>query len=119
MLEFRTFESFPGFDTRLRELVETLARSQNTFILTTRYIARAHRLLRDAASVFEMIAIPPMSQAEVRDALPSSTEYRVTEELDELARTTQALSGGRSRYVKIIGDGMASLHDMRATRSAR
>ena len=112
VLEIRTFESFPGLRHTLRELVETLARSPNKFILTTRYIARAHRLLRDAASVFEMIAIPPMTPAEVRDGLPSSAEYRVPEELDELARAIQALSGGRPRYVKIIGDGMASLDDM-------
>ena len=53
-----------------------------------------------------------MSAAEVRVALPSSTEHRVDEELDELARAIQALSGGRPVYVETISSGMASLDDM-------
>src|SRR5439155_21638280 len=52
VLELRTFESFPGLRTALRELLKMLAASGNRFILTTRYVARAHRLLRDATSRF-------------------------------------------------------------------
>jgi hypothetical protein len=46
-LELRTFESFPGLRHVIRELVDALADSPNHFVLTTRYVARAHRLLRD------------------------------------------------------------------------
>src|SRR5213075_1077630 len=48
VLELRTFESFPGLRHVLRELLEALTASPNRFVLTTRYVARAHRLLRDA-----------------------------------------------------------------------
>src|SRR3954453_373260 len=49
-LELRTFESFPGLRAVLRDLVGVLALTGNRFVLTTRYSARAHRLLRDAPS---------------------------------------------------------------------
>ena len=48
VLELRTFESFPGLRHVLRELLQALAESGNRFVLTSRYVARAHRLLRDA-----------------------------------------------------------------------
>ena len=47
-LELRTFESFPGLRSVLRDLLAALSSSGNRFVLTTRYTARAHRLLRDA-----------------------------------------------------------------------
>src|SRR5215510_1637050 len=47
-LELRTFESFPGLRPVLRDLLGALASSGNRFVLTTRYAARAHRLLRAA-----------------------------------------------------------------------
>src|SRR6188472_1144008 len=40
VLELRTFESFPGLRTTLRELIDALAASSNRFILSTRYVAR-------------------------------------------------------------------------------
>ena len=36
VLELRTFESFPGLRTALRELLKTLTTSSNRFVLTTR-----------------------------------------------------------------------------------
>jgi len=45
-LEFRTFESFPGLRAVLRDLLAALSSSGNRFVLTTRYTARALRLLR-------------------------------------------------------------------------
>src|SRR5688572_31654004 len=47
VLELRTFESFPGLRHVLRDLLEALSASANRFILTSRYVARSHRLLRD------------------------------------------------------------------------
>jgi hypothetical protein len=47
VLELRTFESFPGLRHVLRELLQALADSGNRFVLSSRYVARAHRLLRD------------------------------------------------------------------------
>lgn len=109
VLEFRTFESFPGLRHTLRELIGSLARSRNRFVLSTRYVTRARRLLRDAAPLFEPIEMPPLSAAEVRRALPGSPEHRVEEEVDELARAVHALTGGRPAYVHALADGLATL----------
>src|SRR5687767_10866178 len=70
VLELRTFESFPGLRHVLRELLQSLAESDNRFVLTSRYVARAHRLLRDATARFEVIHLPPLSPAEVTGMLP-------------------------------------------------
>src|SRR6478672_7554570 len=71
-LELRTFESFPGLRSVLRDLLGALAASGNRFVLTTRYASRAHRLLRDAPSQFEIINVAPLSAAEIRSTLPGT-----------------------------------------------
>ena len=68
-LELRTFESFPGLRSVLRDLLGALAQSGNRFVLTTRYAARAHRLLRDAPAQFEIIHVAPLTAAEIRETL--------------------------------------------------
>src|SRR5437764_13624468 len=60
-LELRTFESFPGLRRVLHELVGNLAASGNRFVLTSRYVARALRLLRDGSSRFEVIHVPALT----------------------------------------------------------
>ena len=70
MLELRTFESFPGLRHVLRETMDALAASGNRFVLTSRYVARAHRLLRDSGARFEVIHLPSFSPAEVTAMLP-------------------------------------------------
>src|SRR5687767_10858247 len=70
VLELRTFESFPGLRHVLRELLQSLSDSGNRFVLTSRYIARAHRLLRDGSARFEVIHLPALSPTEVAGMLP-------------------------------------------------
>jgi hypothetical protein len=115
VLELRTFESFPGLRTALRELVTMLAGSPNRFILTTRYVARAHRLLRDATSRFEVIHMPPLSAAEVRELMLSidggQTVLRDEGGSDGLARAVHALSDGRVGYARAIGETLSSMVD--------
>src|SRR5919197_770807 len=69
VLELRTFESFPGLRHVLRGLLEALAGSSNRFVLTTRYVARAQRLLRDATPRFEVMHLPPMTPTEITELL--------------------------------------------------
>jgi hypothetical protein len=118
-LELRTFESFPGLRTVLRDLLGMLVQSGNRFVLTTRYVARAHRLLRDAPSQFELIHVPPLTPAEVRATLPVAGNGRGHRDrlgdadagdraLDELAALVQALADGRPRYARLVVE--ASLH---------
>jgi hypothetical protein len=116
-LELRTFESFPGLRTVLRDLVGSLATSSNRFVLTSRYTARAQRLLRDAPSRFEILPVSPLSAAEVRATLPPPDDRRAVSfkdedddhVRDELARLTQALSDGRPAYARLIAEATASL----------
>ncbi len=112
-LELRTFESFPGLRSVLRDLVGALASSGNRFVLTSRYVARAHRLLRDAPSQFEIIHVAPLTAAEVRATLPEASGTRsgpgsLEEEddraHDEFARLVQAIADGRPMYARMIAE---------------
>jgi len=109
VLELRTFESFPGLRRVLRELIDALAGSPNRFVLTTRYVARAHRLLRDATARFEVMHQPPMTPVDVTDVLApvfGNYERMATDDRDDLGRTVATLTDGRAVYVKAIGDAM-------------
>jgi hypothetical protein len=119
-LELRTFESFPGLRSVLRDLLGALAASGNRFVLTTRYVARAHRLLRDAPSQFEIVHVAPLTAAEVRETLPGThaddhvrsagvPEEEVERHRDELARLVQALSDGRPSYARAIAETATAL----------
>ena len=112
VLELRTFESFPGLRHVLRDLLEALARSANRFVLTTRYVARAHRLLRDTTPRFEVVHIPALTQGDVTDLLApafNGYEQMPTDDRDYLGRVVQGLTDGRAVYVRAIGDTMAHM----------
>jgi hypothetical protein len=114
VLELRTFESFPGLRTALRELLKTLAASPNRFVLTTRYVSRAHRLLRDATARFEVIHVPPLALAEVRDLMLSLDSRSLLGDdvaVDSMARAVHALSDGRVGYARAIGDALNHMVD--------
>jgi hypothetical protein len=111
-LEIRTFESFPGLRTVLKDLTGALAASGNRFVLTTRYLARAHRLLRDLPSQFEMIHVAPLSPAELRATVAHSHDGHGDEDersRDELARLVHALSDGRPAYARMIAETATSM----------
>ncbi len=115
-LELRTFESFPGLRSVLRDLIGALAASGNRFVLSTRYVARAHRLLRDAPSPFEIIHVAPLTAAEIRATLggPSADRASRLEDeddrsRDDLARLVQALSDGRPAYARMIMEAATAL----------
>ena len=119
-LELRTFESFPGLRSVLRDLIGALASSGNRFVLTSRYVARAHRLLRDAPARFEIIHVAPLSAAEIRATLPGAhgddhvrgiddPDDEVERQRDEVARLVQALSDGRPSYARAIAETAAGM----------
>jgi Bacterial regulatory protein, arsR family len=103
VLELRTFESFPGLRHVQRELLQALQDSGNHFVLTSRYVARAHRLLRDASERFEVIHLPALSANEVNGMLPATGDP-VNQDRDFLSRSIQALSDGRAAYVRAISE---------------
>jgi hypothetical protein len=123
-LELRTFESFPGLRSVLRDLIAALAASGNRFVLTSRYTARALRSLRDAPAQFEIVHVAPLTAAEIRATMPAGLEAtRAATPLqdseddrtrDELARLVQTLSEGRPSYARFLVDTATSM----ATRGA-
>ena len=79
-------------------------------MLTTRYIARAHRLLRDATARFEVMHQPALTPLDVTDVLApvfGNYERMATDDRDYLGRTVAALTDGRAVYVKAIGEAMS------------
>ena len=123
-LELRTFESFPGLRSVLREFVAALATSPNRFVLTSRYSARALRVLRDAPAQFEIVHVAPLTAAEIRATLPTGGDADRTvtavsdaeddRARDEFARLVQALSEGRPAYSRMLVDTASAM----ATRGA-
>ena len=119
-LELRTFESFPGLRSVLRDLIGVLAQSGNRFVLTSRYATRAQRLLRDAPSQFGIIHVAPLGAEEIRATLPGAhhddhvrgtpvAEDEVDRQRDELARLVQALSDGRPSYARAIAEAATAI----------
>jgi hypothetical protein len=117
-LELRTFESFPGLRRVLHDCIDGLAASGNRFVLTSRYVARATRLLRDRAPRFEVIQMPPLTVEDTLDILgpitaaagPSTGESDA-HDADHLARTVNALADGRPAYVRAIVDELATMRE--------
>ena len=103
VLELRTFESFPGLRHVQRELLQALQESGNRFVLTSRYVARAHRLLRDGSARFEVIHLPALTAGEVNAMLPPTGDPS-HEDREFLSRTIQALADGRASYVRALAE---------------
>lgn len=113
-LEVRTFESFPGLRHVMRDMLDVLAVSANRFVLTTRYVTRAHRILRDATPRFEVMHVPPLSATDVAEMLaPAFDAYErvAATDRDYLGRVVQAITDGRAAYVNAIGDALARMPD--------
>lgn len=109
-LELRTFESFPGLRRVLHDCLDGLAASSNRFVLTSRYLARALRLLRDRTARFEVMHVPALTAEETLDMLGLAAA-RETQDADYLARTVQALADGRPAYVRAIADELAPMRE--------
>ena len=114
-LELRTFESFPGLRRVLHDCVDGLAASSNRFVLTSRYVARTLRLLRDQSARFEVIHMPALSAEDTSDILgPTATPGAGDSDAHDaeyLARTVLALTDGRPTYVRALADELAVLRE--------
>jgi hypothetical protein len=106
-LEIRTFESFPGLRRVIHDLVDGLTASNNRFVLTSRYVARTLRLLRDASSRFEVIHMPALTAEDTLDLLALGGDP----DAEDLARTLQSLTDGHPAYVRALADELASMRD--------
>jgi hypothetical protein len=117
-LELRTFESFPGLRRVLHDCIDGLTASGNRFVLTSRYVARSLRLLRDRSARFEVIHMPALTAEDTLDMLgpgaaPAAAAGARDEALDadHLARTVQALADGRPAYVRALADELTAMRE--------
>jgi hypothetical protein len=109
-LELRTFESFPGLRRVLHDFVDGLAASGNRFVLSSRYVARTMRLLRDRSVRFEIITMPQLTAEDTHDIL-GPTQPGSTDDPEYLARTVTSLSDGRPSYVRALADELTIMRD--------
>jgi IclR helix-turn-helix domain len=116
VLEFRTFESFPGLRRALPELLAVVASSPNRFVLTSRYVTRTERALAGASAQFVVVPMPALADDELtrmvadRVRAPGAAGEDVPGEgsIAALVRIVARLSGGRPAYARAIVDGMAA-----------
>ena len=109
-LELRTFESFPGLRRVLHEFVDSLASSGNRFVLSSRYVARTGRLLRDGSSRFEVIQVPALTAEDTLDILGPAPLVEA-QDPDFVARTVQALTDGRPVYVQALAEELIAMRE--------
>jgi hypothetical protein len=100
----------------LHECVDALSTSGNRFILTSRYVARALRLLRDRSARFEVIHMPALTVEDTLDILgpmpaPDQPGRDAAHDADYLARTVQTLADGRPVYVRALADELALMRE--------
>ncbi len=105
-LEFRTFENFPGLRHIMRDLLGAILTSSNRFVLTTRYVSRALRLLRDAAPRFEVIHVPPLDPLELRQAVQANPTGLAAA---DMARAIHALTDGHTGHAHALLTVMTEL----------
>jgi hypothetical protein len=113
-LEFRTFESFPGLRRVLHDLLDVLSASGNRFVLTSRYTARAIRLLRDRSARFEVIHMPSLTIEDTLDMVGASGATLSSgdaQDAEYVARTVHALADGRPAYVRAMADELVVMQD--------
>jgi hypothetical protein len=82
-------------------------------VLTSRYGARAMRLLRAHSARFEVIHVPPLSVEDTADMLGTAAAGNGpgAHESDQLARTVQALADGRPAYTRALADELATMRE--------
>ena len=89
----------------MRDLLAALVGSNNRFVLTTRYVTRLLRLLRDAPARLEIVQMPPLEVAELRDALAVGGFT----DAEELARVVHALADGHGGHASALVSRMQAL----------
>ena len=109
-LELRTFESFPGLRRVLHEFADGLVASGNRFVLSSRYTARALRLLRDRSARFEIIHVPSLTAEDTLALLDLGGGASVAD-AEFTARTVHALADGRPSYVTALADELRHVRD--------
>jgi hypothetical protein len=114
VLEFRTFESFPGLRRALPELLAVIASSPNRFVLTSRYVTRTERALATASPQFVVVPMGGIPEAELARQLAERLGLAADGSPDQpegaaaLAGLVSRLAEGRAAYACAIVEAMAN-----------
>ena len=118
-IELDMLAPFPGLRGALREFLDAIARSPNRFVLASRYVNRATRLLALLpAARFTLIHLPPLTAIEVREALAEQIGGDDDTDLLALAGTVGALVDGRPAYVHHMAMALGAADGVRDPVSA-
>jgi hypothetical protein len=113
-LELKTLESFPGLRHVVGEALNVLTASDNRFVMTSRFVSRTLRALRDGHERFVVLHVPPLTTAEVAADLLHVPGFR-SDSAEEAGRVIIALTGGRLAYaadvVRALGDPTLRVRD--------
>jgi hypothetical protein len=101
VLEFRTFESFPGLRQVMTDTLTAFAASPNCFVLATRFEMRALHALRSAPDRYMVVHAPPVSVAALAADLLQVPGIR-SDEAEDTARVIAMLAAGRASYAAAI-----------------
>lgn len=113
-LELKTLESFPGLRHVVSETLDVLAASQNRFVVSSRFVSRTLRSLREAGDRFVVMHVPPLATADIAADLLRIPGFR-SDTAEDSARVIVALTGGRLAYatdvVRALGDPTLRVQD--------
>jgi hypothetical protein len=104
-LELQTFEHFPGLRQIVDEVVRAIAGSPNRFVLTTRFVTRALRLLAQTTDRFVVVSMPPLPAGDIAADLIELPGLR-SDTAEEFASMILALTGGRAGDVRLLVDAL-------------
>ena len=105
-LELRTFESFPGLRRVLHDFIDCISTSGNRFVLTSRYLVRTLKLLREQSARFEVIPVPGLTIEDTLDVVGRAAASDAAD-AEYTARSVQSLADGRPAYVRALADELA------------
>jgi hypothetical protein len=111
ILDVRTFESFPGLRAAQAELARAVAHSPNTFVLASRFEARARRFAGIEPARFDVVRVEPLTTDAVLETLGAGA----SEDAQDLAETIGLLADGHAGYVRALAGQLAQLRASGAT----
>lgn len=103
VLEFRTFESFPGLRRALPELLATLGATPNRFVLASRFPNRAARAVQASAAPFVLTPVDGVDGQEVARMMGADGSPGVA------APVLEQVCQGRPVLVRAVVETMARL----------
>jgi hypothetical protein len=111
VLDIRTFESFPGLRAAQAELARAIAHSSNTFVLASRFEARARRFVGIEPARFDVVRVEPLSVDAVHETLGAG----LSDDAQDLAETVGLLTDGHAGYVRALAGQLSQLRASGAT----